>query len=280
MLTFSHQLALAPNGHASPAPSAIPVARGVPLRILALGDSITWGYNDPRNASYRRDLECLLHEGGNPVSMAGSVPHGDWPDNASDAFVYHTINEIRAAAAPELTAPQPSSSPSTSSCEGPGRPNVILVHAGTVDFVLGGPEDAAAAPAHLYSLLDEAAAHNPRALFVVARLIPNANTTVDGRISRFNAALPAVVSALRENKGRNVVLADVARGMTASDRHLSDGTHPSAEGSAIMASNWREALVHAGNRGLISPPECLGGFEDRGATALGEGGRCDFSWPA
>ncbi|KAK0707086.1 SGNH hydrolase-type esterase domain-containing protein [Lasiosphaeria miniovina] len=248
------------------------VAGAMPLRILALGDSITWGYNDPRNASYRRDLECLLHTHGNAVSMAGSIAHGDWPDNASDAFVYHTIAQIRAAATPELAA-------AASQCPGPSRPNVILVHAGTVDFVLGGPTNATAAPGHLYTLLDGAAAHNPRALLVVARLIPNANATVNARITRFNAALPAVVAKLRRSS-RNVVLADIARGVTATAKHLSDGTHPNAEGSALMAENWRAALLDAGGRGLIAPPECRAGFEDRGATALGKGGRCDLSWPA
>lgn len=261
----NHQTALATGTH------GVPVAGGVALRILALGDSITWGYNDPRNNSYRRDLECLLHEGGNPVSMAGSVAHGDWPDDASDSYVYHTIDEIAAAAAPELLAP----APAPTSC-GPGRPNVVLVHAGTVDFVLGGAGDAAAAPGRLRALLDAAAAANPRALLVVARLIPNQNATVDGRIARFNAALPAVVASLR---GRNVVLADVARGFAASGEFLSDGTHPSAAGSVLMARNWREALVEAGARGLIAPPECLESFVDRGATALGGSGRCDFSWP-
>lgn len=248
------------------------VAGGIPLRILALGDSITWGYNDPRNASYRRDLECLLHTGGNPVSMAGSVAHGDWADNWSDSFVYHTINDIRVAAAPELTAP-----PAT--CPGPSRPNVVLVHAGTVDFVLGGPENATAAPGHLYDLLDEATSYNPRALFVVAQLIPNINVTVNGRITRYNDALPAVVADLWR-KRRNVVLADIGCGMQASEKYLADGTHPSAEGSLIMARNWIDALVRAGSRGLIAPPECPHGFEDKGATALGEGGKCNFNWPA
>lgn len=114
--------------------------------------------------------------------MIGSVRHGDWPNSETDAFIYHTLDQILEASLPELTLAesfQPDS-PSSSSPP-PPPPNAILLHGGTVNFVLG--KNATEAPERLGHLVDAITALNPDALVVVAQLIPYGN-----------AALPAVVA--------------------------------------------------------------------------------------
>ncbi|KAH6629970.1 SGNH hydrolase-type esterase domain-containing protein [Chaetomium sp. MPI-SDFR-AT-0129] len=247
-----------------------PIANGAPLRILPLGDSITFGYNEPSGNSYRRDLQCLLSTNGNPVSLIGSIQNGNWDNNESDAFNLHTLDQILTAAVPELTLPPDS------------KPNIILLHAGTVNLVLG--VNVTTAPERLANLIDFATAHNPDALVVVARVIPNANATVNALIDQYNAHIPDVVSAAaaaaarrhghggkgKGNKGK-VVLAPLMRGVTV--ERLPDGTHPDEKGYRIMARHWYEAIVRAGWKGLVEPAE--GEFVDRGRSAVPESGRCE-----
>ncbi|EAQ84781.1 hypothetical protein CHGG_08795 [Chaetomium globosum CBS 148.51] len=238
-----------------------PIAGGAPLRILPLGDSITFGYNEPSGNSYRRDLQCLLSTHGNPVSLIGSVRNGDWDNNESDAFNLHTLDEILTAGHPELTLPAPS------------QPNIILLHAGTVNLVLG--VNVTSAPGRLAHLIDFATAHNPHALLVVAQVIPNANATVNALIEEYNARIPGVVAAAnrrRQGKNKNkVVLAPRMRGVTLA--RLPDGTHPDEEGYRIMAEHWYEAIVKAGWQGLVVP--AAGEFVDRGPSAVPPSGRCE-----
>lgn len=231
------------------------IAQGAPLRVLPLGDSITYGYNDPTGNAYRRSLVCLLWAHGNPVELVGSVSHGDWPNRQSDAFVYHTIDEIGEAGAPELTRKA-----------AVARPNIVLLHAGTVNFVLG--KNVTNAPERLGSLVDFIVHHNPDAVLVVSQLIPNANATVQRHIDGFNAQLPAVV-AERARQGAKVVLASM-RGVTID--LLPDGTHPFQAGGAVMAQRFYEALVEAGRLGLVVPAQ--GPMAYAGAESLPSTGKC------
>ncbi|KAI1501367.1 SGNH hydrolase-type esterase domain-containing protein [Biscogniauxia marginata] len=235
------------------------IDQGAPLRVLSLGDSITLGYNDPTENSYRRDLECLLWTGGNPVSMIGSVESGDWDDNKVDAWVYHTIDEIWEKAEPELTRGSKGGSEQK-------PPNVILLHAGTVNLVLN--KNVTTAPERLGALIDFITAHNPDALLVVSQLIPYHNETVNSMVNTYNAQIPGVVAA-RARERKRLVLASM-EGVTVD--LLPDGVHPAGLGSSVMARRFYEAIVEADRRGLVIP--AAGPFDDRGASSVLPSGRC------
>jgi lysophospholipase L1-like esterase len=253
VLTFPlSQFADVPNANAitgasSPATVVASIGQGMPLRVLSLGDSITLGYNDPTGNSYRRDLQCQLWTGGNPVAMIGSVQHGDWDNNHLDAWVYHTIDQIIDKASPELTRTE-------------ALPNIILLHAGTVNFVLS--KNFTDAPDRLGVAIDFITDHSPQALLVVAQLIPEQNVTVNALIDAYNGELPGVVSA-RARAGRRVTLAAM-RGVQV--EMLPDGVHPAGLSSTLMANSFYEAIVEAGRRGLISKAE--GSFVDEGASSV------------
>ncbi|KAI1196113.1 SGNH hydrolase-type esterase domain-containing protein [Nemania serpens] len=236
--------------------TVIPIAQGAPLRILSLGDSITLGYNDPTGNSYRRELQRLLWTSGNPVAMVGSVRSGDWDDNAVDAWIYHTIDDILEKSKPELTRSVKE-----------GRPNVITLHAGTVNFVLG--KNVTTAPERLGHLIDVITAHNPLALLVVSQLLPYFhNETVDNLVKQYNRLIPSVI-ATRARAGRRVVLTSMDGFMA---DMLPDGVHPSGIGSLLMAQHFYEAIREADKHGLLVPADEE--FEDRGESSVflpGEG---------
>lgn len=185
--------------------------------------------------------------------MIGSVKNGNWENNESDAFIYHTIDEIKDASAPELT-------------RNSERANVVLVHAGTVNFVLR--KNVTSAPERLGGLIDFITEQNPNAVVVVAKLISNTKEGVGALIQQYNEDIPKVV-AERARRGKKVVLTSM-QGVTKD--MVPDHSHPDEAGSWIMAKKFHEAVVEAGRRGLIVPAE--GVFTDRGASSVPPSWKC------
>jgi hypothetical protein len=186
--------------------------------------------------------------------MIGSVKNGDWDNNESDSFIYHTVDNILDASTPELTRETE-------------KPNVVTLHAGTVNFVLG--KNVTDAPERLGNFIDFITDNNPSALLVVAQLIPNTKTNVSAYIDWYNEKIVPVV-ARRAREGKNVILTSM-HGVTTG--HVPDHSHPDQVGSRIMAQRFYDAIVEGGRRGLISAAE--GPFEDRGASSVLPSGKCN-----
>jgi lysophospholipase L1-like esterase len=142
------------------------IANGAPLRILPLGDSITYGFLEPEGNSYRRDLQYLLASNGNPVQYIGSETTRNWPNNQNDGFVSQTIDQISESGDPEIT--------------GSPKANIVLLHAGTNDMIGNFTVDEA--PARLGNLIDKIHTNSPDTFVLVAQIIVNANTTVNDRL--------------------------------------------------------------------------------------------------
>lgn len=70
----------------------------VPLRIMALGASVSFGIGSTTGNSYRKDLEDLLVKDGDTVEYVGSEKHGDFSDNAVEAVPGFVIAQIAASA--------------------------------------------------------------------------------------------------------------------------------------------------------------------------------------
>ncbi|TVY84412.1 Multidomain esterase [Lachnellula suecica] len=220
---------------------------GTNLRILPLGDSITFGFNEASGNSYRRYLECMLYQAGNGVQYIGSLKNGNWSDNANDGFSGQTIDQIGITGNPEII--------------GTPKANVFLVHAGTNDMDQN--LNITYAPFRLGTLIDEVTVSNPDALVLVAQIIVNANTTVNDWIKTYNEALPAVVGA----RSKNVRLVSMDKVLVGD---LLDGTHPNEGGYLKMANAWYPALMSARNEGLImlaTQP-----FTNEGGSSLPAGG--------
>jgi hypothetical protein len=148
--------------------------------------------------------------------MIGSVKNGDWDNNESDSFIYHTVDNILDASTPELTRETE-------------KPNVVTLHAGTVNFVLG--KNVTDAPERLGNFIDFITNNNPSALLVVAQLIPNTKTNVSAYVDWYNEKFVPVV-AKRAREGKNVILTSM-HGVTTG--HAPDHSHSDQVGSRIMA---------------------------------------------
>jgi lysophospholipase L1-like esterase len=170
------------------------------LRILPLGDSITWGYiwlNEHGGGSngYRASLLVSLQAAGYTVDFVGSQKTGTMTDKDNEGHRGYTINQIRTVAGGGLAY----------------RPNVVLLHAGTNDLNRANPpeESDSDAPGRLGVLLDDVLREVPDAVVIVAKIIPTRDPGVTAKVKTFNNALPAMV-AERVANGSKVTIVDMS----------------------------------------------------------------------
>lgn len=76
-----------------------------PLRIMALGASVTFGVGSTTGDSYRKDLEDLLVANNNTVRYVGTKRNGNFTDNAVEATSGFVISQIAAAANTAVSCP-------------------------------------------------------------------------------------------------------------------------------------------------------------------------------
>jgi len=184
----------------------------LPLRILPLGDSITWGGQpgaDNGTDGYRAQLiHALIRARYASVNFVGTQRSGLMPNNDNEGHPGATISELQGLMKAGLQM----------------RPNVVLLHIGTND--LARPETAeekwADAPKRLASLLDDVLDACPDAAVLIAKIIQGADTQAQENIERFNDAVPAVVKK-KLDQGFKVAVVDHS---VVLPEELVDGLHP------------------------------------------------------
>ncbi|MFI6074502.1 SGNH/GDSL hydrolase family protein [Actinoplanes sp. NPDC051343] len=206
-----------------PASGTDPAFGGAPIRIMPLGDSITYGVGPAVANGYRTDLYDRLTRAGLNVDFVGGVQSGDGADPDNEGHPGWTIEQISAEVDTWMAD---------------ARPDVILLHAGTND--MRASATVPTAPAALSALLDRIEADAPQAEVFVAE-VTGAGTTPNRpmwkrRIDAYNARIPAIVDA----KGPNFHLVDQS-GIEGID--LTDVVHPNTFGYAKMAWNWYQAMM-------------------------------------
>jgi lysophospholipase L1-like esterase len=95
-------------------------ASDTPLRVMPLGDSITWGVGSSSGNGYRGPLWNELAADGHPLDFVGTVRNGPMSDPDNEGHSGYRINEIAALADASLTR---------------YRPNVVTLHIGTNDLI-------------------------------------------------------------------------------------------------------------------------------------------------
>lgn len=212
---------------------------GTLLRILPLGDSITWGYLSSDGNGYRLPLQQNL--AGSDLVFIGSQRAGNMTNNENEGHPGATINQIAGYAKNNSALP--------------ARPNIVLLHAGTNDLNgvdVKDPYDAA--PERLGTLIDEIVDACPDAAVLVAKIINAANSTTESRIQTFNAQVPVVV-AQRADKGEKVMAVDMT---SIGVNDLKDGLHPTDEGYRRMGDIWFKAIQTVVKNGWVSEPVDVG----------------------
>ncbi|KAJ6518004.1 lipolytic enzyme [Mycena vitilis] len=203
---------------------------GLTLRLLPLGDSITFGLQSTDGNGYRSTLHNLLQTG-NTVDFIGSLKSGTMADNDNEGHSGATIAQIQQFA--------------TNSAALPARPNVVLLMAGTND-VFGG--SISTAPSRLSTLIDSIFTACPDTALIVATLTPL--SAGQASVDTYNQAVTQLVST-RKAAGQHILLASMAS-VLASD--LFDGVHPDDAGYVKMANAWFPVVQQAATNGWIGKP--------------------------
>lgn len=192
-----------------------------PLRVLPLGDSITWGMSSSTGSGYRGPLRAALLDGGFNVDFVGSIASGTMTDPYNEGHSGWRIDQIAG---------------STTQVVQKYQPNVVLLKAGTNDMIQS--YAVGTAPNRLSDLIDQILAASPSTTVLVASLVPATDGTINNNIKAFNAKLPELV-AQKRRQGLAVYFVDMSSFPSSA---LADGIHPNDAGYQLMADQWLPAL--------------------------------------
>ncbi|KAI5922261.1 SGNH hydrolase-type esterase domain-containing protein [Camillea tinctor] len=230
----------------------LPLANGLPLRIMALGASTTRGDCpdvDVDNNGFRRPLREKLTSIGNPVNFVGTQRIGNMTDNDIEAYPgvpTHIIHEHAQQAVP------------------PTKPNLVLVNAGSNDCFqhIDIPNFYKRYDALIQYLLEA----SPRSTIVICTILPTWDTRFNGRedVWQVNPQIRKLAK-IYEQQGLPVVFAEMQGPDGIQDENLGpDGMHPVTAGYEMMATKMFHAIVEADAKGFLQPAEYIPGILDDG----------------
>ncbi|WP_433380968.1 SGNH/GDSL hydrolase family protein [Actinoplanes sp. CA-142083] len=201
--------ALAPASAALASPASSSVDAG--LRVMPLGDSITFGKGDPTENGYRAALYSWLSR---PVSFVGSQVNGATAHEGHPGWRIAQLTEL------------------IDGWMADARPDVVLLDIGTNDLLHHDHVDEA--PDRLVELIDHIVTANPDVRILLAELLV-VDRGHEADFEWYNSTLPVVAALFPDN----VTLVDMARVPVA---NTVDHVHPNALGYQQMAYQWYEAL--------------------------------------
>jgi lysophospholipase L1-like esterase len=207
------------------------------VRIMPLGDSITWGQTAPVSSpgGYRLPLYTLLTASGYNAQFVGTVwANGavNLPQENHEGWQGYRIDQIASGFLGWVNAV-----PSV---------DVILLLIGTNDYGQG--YDTATATNRLDQLIQLMATNQPSAKIVVSSVLPRTdsasiNTAIQ---TTFNPYIPSIVAA-HAALGQQVYFIDLSSVVGTSDLGT-DGLHPNQTGYNIMGTNWFNVVTN-----LVTP---------------------------
>ncbi|MEU6511446.1 MULTISPECIES: SGNH/GDSL hydrolase family protein [unclassified Streptomyces] len=231
-----------------PPPSAARAAAPAALRLMPLGDSITWGVGSPSGNGYRGFLWNQLAAEGHALDFVGSGRAGTMSDPDNEGHSGWRIDQITGIADSVLAR---------------YRPNVVTLEIGTND--LNGNYQVPTAPDRLRALIDRITGDAPDATVLVGTVIVSTSGTEEANRPAFNARLPGIVQA-EQAAGKHVRLVDMSA-LTTAD--LADSLHPNDNGYRKMADAFNAGVQAADAAGWIKPPVSVGG-----QVSSGIAGKC------
>lgn len=216
---------------AAPAPVAAPV----PLRIMALGASVTFGTGSSTGNSYRKDLRDMLVASGSTVNFVGEFTNGNFTNRQVEATPGFVISQIADSANKETPI---------------SLPNLVLMDAGTNNCNKGGliPD----AGANVSAMINNVFTQSPGSTVILTSILVNAQDAgqeacrVD--INNQYTAMAAQMAA----QGAKLLLVDMRGpdGPTTAD--LADKRHPNDVGYQKMATVWFQGIQQAVNQSFIT----------------------------
>ncbi|MFC7527478.1 SGNH/GDSL hydrolase family protein [Actinoplanes sp. GCM10030250] len=186
------------------------------IRIMPLGDSLTFGKGDRTENGYRRELYAWLADSGIRADFVGSLRNGSGRDNAHEGHPGWRIDWVTRHIDEWMLKYQP---------------QVVLLDIGTNDLLR---HRAAGSPQRLAELLDRIVAADPSVRIVLAKLL-----VVPGPHQREFRVFNTAVARVAARYPYNVTLADMSRIPAA---NTVDGVHPDVLGYRQMAFQWYQGL--------------------------------------
>lgn len=229
--------AAAATGTESP-PSAVRAAAPTALRLMPLGNSITWGVGSSSGNGYRGFLRDQLAAEGHAPDFVGSGRNGTMSDPDNEGHSGWRIDQITGIADSVLAR---------------YLPNVVTLEIGTND--LNGNYQIPTAPDRLRALIDRITNAAPDATVLVGTVIISTSGTEEANRPAFNARIPGIVQDAQA-AGKHVRLVDLSA-LTRSD--LADALHPNDTGYRKMADAFNAGIQAADAAGWIKPPASAGG---------------------
>ncbi|MBT2469275.1 ricin-type beta-trefoil lectin domain protein [Streptomyces sp. ISL-66] len=208
-------------------------ASTTPVRVMPLGDSITWGVGSSTGNGYRGPLWDKLAADGHPVDFVGTLRGGPMSDPDNEGHSGYRIDQIAALADAPLTR---------------YRPNVVTLEIGTND--LNGSYQPSTAAARLKSLVHQITAAVPDATVLVASLVVSTSGSEEQYRAAYNQAIPQIVSEAQA-AGKHVAYVDMSS-LTTAD--LADALHPNDAGYRKMADAFHRGIRAADSAGWLRNP--------------------------
>lgn len=226
-----------------------------PVKIMPLGDSITYGYsssNDQESGGYRTYLWNDLVANSLSVDFVGSLSTGpaSLGDKDHEGHQGWKIQEIASNINGWLDT---------------HKPDIIPLMIGTNDT--NDNVSGSTIANRLSSLIDQINTKVPDAQLLVSTILP-----IDGafrgtaraqRAADYNLAIPGVVKS-KVDQGKNVTFVDMRSELTLSD--LADYVHPNTGGYSEISDFWYDAIIETGfDKDTLSSVENLIGsaFSDK-----------------
>jgi len=204
------------------------IADSMALRILPIGDSITYGTGSSTGNGYRLDL--LMSLPSNHVEYIGTQIGGTMKNPQNEGYPGAIIDEIANASKPALA----------------GHPNLVLLLAGVND--INRETDIPGAPRRLAALVEQIFAACPETVVLVAELTPFPDRQQE--IDDFNAGMALYIDEMIAwDKHVVRVKMDLTKDQS------TDGLHPNDAGYARMAECWLKGIESAEKKKWFVKPD-------------------------
>ncbi|MBD0738645.1 FG-GAP-like repeat-containing protein [Streptomyces sp. CBMA29] len=232
-------LALVPGGTVA---AQTPVPQ---LRVMPLGDSITYGSGSATTSSYRAPLANLVsQQSAYTVQFVGSQTSGTLADQSNEGHGGYVISQIRDGIDGWLTA---------------AHPDLVLLHIGINDLNRG--IDVANAPARLADLVDRVYADRPGTGVIMLGLIPT-TPNLGTQVAAYNTAAKQL-QATETAAGHKFRYVDPP---ALTPAEFTDGLHPDDAGYQRMAQAFFPALTSAFTGGWTPGERQLDAATESGTT--------------